>query len=82
MSAKHRTVVQFDYKPPISEVSMENNIKQYKNPLVLGYVGQYVAPFGYHFERNSVNYGRIAWFSNVDGITIEKDETKTSQKIS
>ena len=78
MSAKHRTVVQFNYKPPISEVSMENNIKQYKNPLVLGYMSQYVAPFGYHFERFGVNYGRIAWFSNVDGITIEKDETKTS----
>lgn len=74
MSAKHRTVVQFGYKPPISEVSMENKIKQYKNP----YVNQYVAPFGYHFERFGVNYGRIAWFSNVDGITIEKDETKTS----
>ena len=45
-------------------------IKQYKNP----YVNQYVAPFGYHLEKNGVNYGRIAWFSNVDGVTIEKDE--------
>ena len=46
-----------------------NDIKQYKNP----YVNQYVCPLGYHFERNGVNYGRIAWFSNVNGITIEKD---------
>ena len=45
------------------------NIKQYKNP----YVQQYVAPLGYHFERNNINYGRIVWLSNVDGFTIEKD---------
>lgn len=49
---------------------MENDIRKLKNP----YVNQYVAPIGYHFMRGSVNYGRIAWFSNVDGITIEKDE--------
>ena len=49
---------------------MENDIRKYKNP----YVQQYVAPLGYHFSRNGVNYGRIAWFSNVNGITIEKDE--------
>lgn len=71
MSAKHRTVVQFNYKPLNGEVSMENDIRKLKNP----YVNQYVAPIGYHFMRGSVNYGRIAWFSNVDGITIEKDET-------
>lgn len=52
------------------ELKMENDIRKYKNP----YVQQYVAPFGYHFSRNGVNYGRIAWFSNVNGITIEKDE--------
>lgn len=46
------------------------NIKQYKNP----YVNQYTAPYGYHFTRSGINYGRIAWFSNVDGVTIEKDE--------
>ena len=50
---------------------MKYNIKQYKNP----YVNQYVCPEGYHFERDGVNYGRIAWFSNVNGITIEKNET-------
>lgn len=49
---------------------METNLRQYKNP----YVNQYVAPWGYHFERSGVNYGRIMWMSNVDGITIEKDE--------
>lgn len=49
---------------------MMNNITQYKNP----YVNQYVAPYGYHFERDGVNYGRIMWMSNVNGITIEKDE--------
>ena len=52
---------------------MKNNIIQYKNP----YVNQYVCPEGYHFERDGVNYGRIAWFSNVNGITIEKNETDT-----
>lgn len=46
------------------------DIKQYKNP----YVQQYVAPYGYHFERNNINYGRIAWFSNVNGVIIVKDE--------
>ena len=49
---------------------METNLRQYKNL----YVNQYVAPWGYHFERSGVNYGRIMWMSNVDGITIEKDE--------
>lgn len=49
---------------------MKNDIIKLKNP----YVNQYVAPQGYHFERDGVNYGRIAWFSNVNGITIEKDE--------
>ena len=48
---------------------LENTIKKYKNP----YVQQYVAPLGYHFERNNINYGRIVWLSNVDGFTIEKD---------
>lgn len=52
---------------------MKNIIKQYKNP----YVNQYVCPEGYHFERDGVNYGRIAWFSNVNGITIEKNEADT-----
>lgn len=47
-----------------------SDIKQYKNP----YVQQYVAPQGYHFMRDGVNYGRVMWMSNVDGITIEKDE--------
>lgn len=51
-------------------MKMKNNIIQYKNP----YVNQYIAPLGYHFERDGINYGRIAWFSNVNGITIEKDE--------
>ena len=45
-------------------------VKNYKNP----YVNQYVAPLGYHFERNGVNYGRIMWMSNVDGVIIVKDE--------
>lgn len=49
---------------------MKNDIIKLKNP----YVNQYVAPQGYHFEREGVNYGRIAWFSNVDCVTIEKDE--------
>lgn len=49
------------------------DVKEYKNPLIYGYVNQYVAPFGYHFSRGGVNYGRIAWFSNVNGVTIEKD---------
>jgi len=52
---------------------MKNNIIQYKNP----YVNQYVCSEGYHFERDGVNYGRIAWFSNVNGITIEKNEADT-----
>ena len=46
------------------------NLKQYKkNP----YVQQYICPDGYHFERNGVNYGKVIWMSNVDGVTIEKD---------
>ena len=53
-----------------SEVIMKYDISKYKNP----YVQQYVAPYGYHFERSGINFGRIAWFSNVNGITIEKDE--------
>ena len=52
------------------QMKMMNNILQYKNP----YVQQYVAPYGYHFERDGVNYGRIMWMSNVDGIIIVKDE--------
>ena len=51
---------------------MKNKIKELKNP----YVNQYVAPYGYHFMRSGINYGRIAWFSSVDGVTIEKDETE------
>lgn len=51
------------------------NLQKYKNP----YVQQYVAPLGYHFERNNINYGRIVWLSNVDGFTIEKDEINTSE---
>ena len=51
-------------------MKMMNNILQYKNP----YVQQYVAPYGYHFERDGVNYGRIMWMSNVDGIIIVEDE--------
>ena len=47
-----------------------NSILQYKNP----YVNQYIAPQGYHFERDNINYGRIAWFSNVNGITIVEDK--------
>lgn len=54
-----------------SKISMKNKIKELKNP----YVNQYVAPYGYHFMRSGINYGRIAWFSSVDGVTIEKDET-------
>ena len=53
-------------------------MNQYINPLVHGYVKQYVAPFGYHFERSGINYGRIAWFSNVNGVTIEKDGENNS----
>jgi len=48
----------------------KDNILQYKNP----YVQQYVAPYRCHFERDGVNYGRIAWLSNVDGIIIVEDE--------
>ena len=55
-----------------SKYSEKMSVKQYKNP----YTYQYVAPFGYHFVRSGINYGRIAWFSNVDGVTIEKDEDK------
>ena len=51
---------------------MKNDITKLKNP----YVNQYVAPIGYHFMRSGINYGRIVWFSNVDGVTIEKDETE------
>lgn len=61
---------------PNSEVRMKNNIEKLKNPFVYHYVNQYVAPIGYHFMRSGINYGRIAWFSNVDGVTIEKDETE------
>ena len=50
--------------------TMRNNITQYKNP----YVDQYIAPIGFHFMRSGINYGRIAWFNNVDGVTIEEDE--------
>lgn len=53
---------------------MKNKISELKNPFVYHYVSQYVAPIGYHFMRSGINYGRIAWFSNVDGVTIEKDE--------
>ena len=51
---------------------MNNDISQYKNPYKD--VKQYVAPEGYHFTRNGINYGRIMWMSNVDGIILEKDE--------
>lgn len=47
------------------------SIKQYKNPMC----NQYVAPWGYHFVYDGQNQGRIIWRSNVDGVTIEKDET-------
>lgn len=47
-----------------------NNINQYKNPIS----NQYVCPDGYHFQRDNINYGRIAWLSNTNGITVEKDE--------
>ncbi len=56
---------------------MKNNIEKLKNPFMTNYVNQYVAPLGYHFMRSGINYGRIAWFSNVDGVTIEKDEDST-----
>ena len=59
-----------EYRRMKYQWKMKNNITQYKNP----YVSQYTAPYGYHFERDGINYGRIAWFSNVNGITIEKDE--------
>ena len=52
-----------------------NSIGMYRVPYDNNGCYQFVAPIGYHFMRGSVNYGRIAWFSNVDGITIEKDET-------
>lgn len=48
----------------------KDNILQYKNP----YVQQYVAPYRCHFERDGVNYGRVMWMSNVDGIIIVEDE--------
>ena len=48
----------------------KDNITQYKNP----YVQQYVAPYRCHFERDGVNYGRVMWMSNVDGIIIVEDE--------
>lgn len=41
-----------------------------KNP----YDIQHVCAFGYHFERDGKNLGRILWIKNVDGITIEKDK--------
>ena len=59
----------FESSHHLSKYSEKMSVKQYKNP----YTYQYVAPFGYHFVRGGVNYGRIAWFSNVDGVTIEKD---------
>ena len=49
-----------------------NEIYKLKNP----YVNQYIAPYGYHFTRDGANYGRIVWLSDVDGITIEKDDEK------
>ena len=57
---------------------MKNKISELKNP----YVNQYVAPYGYHFMRSGINFGRIVWLSNVDGVTIEKDqkdETNTDE---
>ena len=62
----------FESPTCLTKYSEKMSVKQYKNP----YTYQYVAPFGYHFVRSGINYGRIAWFSNVDGVTIEKDEDK------
>lgn len=50
------------------------SIDNFKNPFTSGYVQQYVCPEGYHFQRGEINYGRVVWLSNVEGITIEKDE--------
>lgn len=73
MSAKHRTVVQFDYKPPISEVSiMGNGIGIYKNP----WCNQYVCPEGYAFFYNGINQGRIIWTASPEGYYVDKDEIK------
>lgn len=51
---------------------MKNNIKQYKNP----YVNQYIAPLGYHFERDNQSLGRIIWrrLNEIDGIYVKKDD--------
>jgi len=49
---------------------MMDKLLKYRNP----YYHQYVASYGYHFERNGENLGRILWIKNTDGITIEKDE--------
>lgn len=62
----------FESSHHLSKYSEKMSVKQYKNP----YTYQYVAPYGYHFVRSGINYGRVAWFSNVDGVTIEKDEDK------
>lgn len=51
---------------------MNNDISQYKNPYKD--VHQYVAPEGWHFERSGINYGRIMWMSNVEGIILVKDD--------
>lgn len=40
-----------------------------KNP----YDNQYIADYGFHFEKNNENLGRIIWANNVDGIMIVKD---------
>lgn len=47
-----------------------DKLLKYRNP----YYHQYVASYGYHFERNGEYLGRILWIKNTDGITIEKDE--------
>ena len=54
---------------------MGNEVKECKNP----YWNQYVAPWGWHFVYDGQNQGRIIWRNNVDGYTIEKDETNTDE---
>lgn len=53
-----------------------NNILQYKNPLSTNGYYQFVAPQGYHFERDNQSLGRIIWrrLKEIDGIYVKKND--------
>ena len=49
---------------------MMNSIGMYKNPLTQ----QYVAPEGYAFFYQGINFGRIIWTARPEDYYIDKDD--------